>query len=115
MIVLALFAGFVLVIPGPLWAGPSDAASLCVTNSSAERYHFTVRGIGTDGAASARIQRDLDPDQTLCLGLDGRGVVAAFESAHSLEGCSRLVPPGGSETLRVFGRFDRCAWGGSGD
>lgn len=113
MIVLALLAGVALAVSGPLSAEPLDAGSLCVTNASAERYHFTVRGIATGGATPVRVRRDLDPDQTLCLRHDGLGVVAAFESAQSLEGCSRLVPAGGSETLLVFGRFDRCAWGGS--
>ena len=93
---------------GATGAGSSPPASLCVTNSSAERYHFTVRAIDP----AARIGRDLAPGQTLCLDHEGRGVVAAFETAQSLEGCSRLLSAGESERLIVFGRFDRCAWAG---
>ena len=88
-------------------AGPgSPGASLCVTNASAQRYHFTVRAIDE----AVRVGRDLAPGETLCLDHDGRGVAAAFETAQSLEGCSRLLPAGGSERLITFGRFDRCAW-----
>ncbi|HCQ66047.1 MAG TPA: hypothetical protein DIU07_13265 [Rhodobacteraceae bacterium] len=108
---LGLIAALVAAAPGATGAGAPLPASLCVTNASAQRYHFTVRTID----AAARVGRDLAPGQTLCLDHGGRGVVAAFETAASLEGCSRLVPAGGSETLILFGRFDRCAWGGADD
>jgi len=110
---LALVAALVAATPWPMRAGPTsdlapDAASLCVTNASAQPYFFVVRAIDP----AARVGHDLTPGQALCLNHDGRGVVAAFATAQSLEGCSRLVPAGGRETLTVFGRFDRCAWAG---
>ena|GEM_PF-1881500 len=96
----------VLAAPGPLVAGAPGGAALCVNNATQESYHFTVRGIDSAG----RAQGELGPGETLCLPFPGRGVVAAFETAESLEGCSRLVPAGGREALLAFGRFDRCAW-----
>lgn len=103
-----LIAALGAAVAGPAQAGATQPASLCVTNESAGVYHFTVRAV--DG--TRRLGRDLAPGQTLCLTHPGRGVVAAFESAQSLEGCSRLVPAGGHARLIAFGRFDRCAWAG---
>lgn len=87
-------------------AGPASAAELCVSNGTGERLHFTVEAAGT----GIRRGADLAPGEALCLPDAEGGVVAAFESAESIEGCSRLVPAGRSDRLIAFARFDRCTW-----
>lgn len=87
-------------------AGPASAAELCVSNGTSERLYFTVEAAGT----GIRRGADLAPGESLCLpGAEG-GTVAAFDSAQSIEGCSRLVPAGRNDRLIAFARFDRCTW-----
>lgn len=81
-------------------------AELCVANGTDQILHFTVESAATGQRRAA----DLAPDQSLCLPGDAGGTVAAFESAYSIEGCSRLVPAGQSDRLLAFARFDRCRW-----
>lgn len=87
-------------------SGPSVADELCVSNGTGARLHFTVEA----GGSGLRKAADLAPDEALCVSRAAGGTVAAFESARSIEGCSRLVPVGGSERLLHFARFDRCRW-----
>lgn len=108
---LVLIALVVATAHGSACAGSPDLASLCVLNQTTEQLFFTVRGIDPE----AQVGRTLARGETLCLHHAGRGVVAAFETPESLEGCSRLVPAGGQETLVDFGRFDRCAWASQDD
>jgi len=87
-------------------SGPAFAAELCVSNGTEERLHFTVEAART----GIRRAADLAPGEELCLpGADG-GTVAAFDSARSVEGCSRLVKAGRGDRLFAFARFDRCTW-----
>jgi hypothetical protein len=83
---------------------PLPAAALCVANGTEETLFFTVEAAET----GARQGRRLGPDETLCLPNSESGVVAAFESFDSLEGCSRLAT--GGDRLLAFARFDRCTW-----
>lgn len=90
-----------------LCPGPLLAAQLCVTNGSAARLFFTAEIRG-----EARRAAWLDPGQSLCVSGASRlgGTVGAFPDADVFEGCSRLVPPGGSETLLAYDAVDRCDW-----
>ena len=90
-----------LVLPEILFG-----AELCVSNGTDQTLHFTVQA----AASGERRAADLAPDQSLCLPGDAGGTVAAFESAQSIEGCSRLVPAGERDRLLDFARFDRCRW-----
>jgi len=83
------------------------AAEICVENATdVPRYFAVETRDGTRAAswlaASARLRL---PES----GGPG-GTVAAFEGPDSLEGCSRLVGPGGSDSLLAFANFDRCHW-----
>lgn len=83
---------------------PLPAAGLCVTNGTDDTLYFTVEAAETGD----RQGRSLGPDETLCIEGSLSGVVAAFDTADSLEGCSRLATQG--DRLLVFARFDRCTW-----
>lgn len=83
---------------------PLPAAGLCVTNGTDDTLYFTVEAAETGD----RQGRPLGPDETLCIEGSHSGVVAAFDTADSLEGCSRLATQG--DRLMVFARFDRCTW-----
>jgi hypothetical protein len=83
---------------------PLPAAALCVANGTEETLFFTVEATET----GTRQGRKLGPGETLCLPDSKNGVVAAFESSDSLEGCSRLAK--GGDRLLTFARFDRCTW-----
>jgi hypothetical protein len=83
---------------------PLPAAALCVGNDTEERLYFTVE----DAKTGARIGASLGTGEDLCLPNSRKGVVAAFESASSIEGCSRLAV--GEDGLLAFARFDRCTW-----
>lgn len=80
------------------------AAALCVGNDTGERLYFTVE----DTETAARLGALLGPGEDLCLPISRTGVVAAFESSSSIEGCSRLAE--GEDRLIAFARFDRCTW-----
>lgn len=98
--------GVALLFPTLLSCGPLLAAELCVANGTDETLHFTVEAALT----GERRGTDLAPGETLCLQGSEGGAVAAFDSAQSIEGCSRLVAPGQSDRLLAFARFDRCRW-----
>jgi hypothetical protein len=83
---------------------PLPAAALCVSNDTAVTLYFTVAA-QEDGR---RVGAELGPGQRLCLPGSMEGVVAAFESAESIEGCSRLAVR--EDRLMSFARFDRCTW-----
>ncbi len=83
---------------------PLPAAALCVGNDTPARLYFTVEDAGT----GERIGALLWSGEDLCLPNSRKGVVAAFESSSSIEGCSRLAE--GEDRLLAFARFDRCTW-----
>lgn len=84
---------------------PLPAAALCVTNDTDGTLYFTVAA--PDGVGR-RLGAYLAPGQDLCLADALSGVVAAFESDTSLEGCSRLAID--ADRLKRFAKFDRCTW-----
>lgn len=84
---------------------PLPVAALCVANDTDETLYFTV---ATPDSAGPRIGAYLAPGQNLCLADTLSGVVAAFESDTSLEGCSRLAMD--ADRLKRFAKFDRCTW-----
>jgi len=96
-----------VILPSP------TLAEICVENATGASYLFTV-----ENRAGERARATLLPGQTLCLleaPQDRGGTVAAFEDATRLEGCSRLVDPGGSDRLLAYAAFDRCLWASHGD
>lgn len=101
-----------LLILLPLTAEAAEAAAgVCVTNGTQERAFFVAAANGVPQAA-----RWLDPSDSLCSG-PGRGtggVVRVFTSEGALEGCSRLVSEGRTETLLAYQDFDRCRWSSHG-
>ncbi|SPH17650.1 hypothetical protein DEA8626_01174 [Defluviimonas aquaemixtae] len=80
-------------------------ADICVTNAGDQRMLFAAE---TDDGE--RIVGWLEPGGRLCAPGDGAGRVSVFESEDTLEGCTRLVAPGGSDTLLRYVAFDRCLW-----
>lgn len=87
-----------------VWLCPLPAAGLCVTNGTDGDFYFTVEAAQT----GTRITGWLGPDGALCLSDSDQGIVAAFDSERSIEGCSRLARDG--DYLLAFDRFDRCTW-----
>ncbi len=87
---------------------PALAGETCVKNASQERHLFAVE------AEEDRISRWLGEGEKLCLQTapkpGRRAVVSVFESVEVLEGCSRLIVTGETETLIRYSDFDRCAW-----
>lgn len=88
-----------------IFPAASAVADICVTNAGGARLFFTAE---TDGGA--RLARWLAPGESLCAPGDDAGRVSVFESAEHIEGCTRLVGPGGSDMLLRYGAFDRCLW-----
>ncbi len=87
------------------------AAPYCVVNGDAQSYYFTVAS-----GLSARIGRLLAPGEMLCLvASDLTGTVSVFEDENAIEGCTRLVEAGSTETLYRYSEFDRCAWSSNSD
>lgn len=86
----------------------TGAAEICVENGSASPYLFVAEARPGGG----RVVRQLAPDERLCSTAEDSagGVVSVFESHDSDEGCSRLVPPGGTDRLLRYASFDRCRW-----
>lgn len=86
---------------------------LCVSNVSNEEHFFAVETGGSD-----RITGAVPAGSVLCsvaMQQVQGGTVSVFESAESLEGCSRLVTAemvgtGYVEELRKYADFDRCLW-----
>jgi hypothetical protein len=94
----AIFLATALLVPLP-------AAALCVANETDETLYFTV---AAPEGVDRRIGAYLAPGQDLCLSDTASGIVAAFETETSVEGCSRLAVEG--DRLRHFAKFDRCTW-----
>lgn len=89
-------------------SAPAIAApGVCVSNGTDEAHLFVAEARG-----GPRQVAWLDPGGELCSpGTQGTGgTVSVFESADHLEGCSRLVPEGATETLIRYADFDRCRW-----
>ncbi len=86
----------------------SDAGQFCIENASPNDHLFVVETREGDRALDR-----LAPGEQLCSSQSASldGVVSVFESAEVMEGCSRIVPVGATETLTVFADFDRCGWG----
>lgn len=80
----------------------------CVENASEATYVFI-----TETREGARQLAELAPGERLCAeGTDARnGIVGVFETADSLEGCSRLIDVGQIEQFLEYAEFDRCLWG----
>ena len=96
------------VLTATLAAGVATAADICITNGTDAPYVFTA-----ENRTGQRARATLAPGATLCLSEapdHPGGVVAAFDGADQLEGCSRLVGPAGSDTLLEYVDFDRCRW-----
>lgn len=95
---------FVTVLIG--WAAAAAAEETCVVNGSEHRHLFAAE------ADDVRVVEWLDPGGRLCVTAEAakRGVVSVYETFDALEGCSRLVTPGGSDTLLQYVDFDRCHW-----
>lgn len=89
-------------------ASLSPANGFCVENASEGTHFFTV-----DAGRDTRIGGELAAGETLCTAsfdTPKNGVVSVFETADALEGCSRLVTAGSTETLMIYADFDRCKW-----
>jgi hypothetical protein len=85
-----------------------DAEALCVRNESGRSHLFAVEAPGTQ-----RLVQDIAPGESLCANgatSGTTGVVSVFEDIDALEGCSRLVPVGQTETMIQYVDFDRCFW-----
>jgi len=80
---------------------------VCVTNGTEYQAFFVATANGAEQVAQM-----LAPQATLCSGAGAQpgGVVRVFEYADALEGCSRLVAEGETETLIRYADFDRCHW-----
>ena len=97
------------LILGCLIAPGQTAAVVCVQNGTGAPQFFAAET--NDGT---RVARTLPPAETLCSPGTGGGVVSVFESAEAVEGCSRLVADGRTETLLQYASFDRCRWSSHG-
>lgn len=85
----------------------ADTAPVCIVNGTDGDHYFVAEA--SDGARKAAILR---PGERLCSpgAGGGRAVVAVFDDADAIEGCSRLTQEGRTETLTAYADFDRCAW-----
>src|SRR3990167_8724474 len=88
---------FVLALT--LLPGAAQAeGEVCAQNGADADYLFTV-----ENAAGARARATLSPGAELCLSAVGAGgVVAVFERADSIEGCSRLVGESGRHAFGLW-------------
>ena len=85
----------------------AQADVVCVENGSEQGYFFVVEG---RGGTEERVAQSLAPTETLCVPGAAGGVVSVFVNENAMEGCSRLVGPGETETLLDYSEFDRCRW-----
>ena len=81
------------------------AAESCVINGSDHSYFFAVTQKN-----APRLTKELPPNDRLCGAKPTGATVSVYETADVLEGCSRLVNPGQSDTLITYAEFDRCRW-----
>lgn len=94
-------------------AANTEMNQLCVSNVSDKEHFFAVETRGSERTTGA-----LPAGGVLCSATMQQvqgGTVSVFESAESLEGCSRLVSAdlvgaGYVEELRKYADFDRCLW-----
>ena len=89
-------------------AQEGDAETLCVRNDSGRSYLFAV-----DAPDAERLVQDVPAGESLCVNgamAGATGVVSVFKDIEALEGCSRLVPVGQTETMIKYVDFDRCFW-----
>lgn len=101
MLLRSAFALICLALPA------QAAPGVCVTNGTDQSALFVAEAKG-----ATQISQQLAPGETLCSGVGTMpgGVVRVFEHADAIEGCSRLVPEGQTETLLRYADFDRCYW-----
>lgn len=102
------------LLPGAAQA----AGEVCVQNGTAADYLFTIELFTFENATGARARASLSPGAELCLSAAGAragGVVAVYERADSIEGCSRIVGEAGRDALLAYGAFDRCRWASHGN
>ena len=91
---------------------PQEASlgqGICVRNDTQNRRFFAVEA----RESGERTTSELAPGGTLCsdpVSYGSIGIVSVFETADTLEGCSRLVQAGQEEALMRYADFDRCAW-----
>lgn len=95
-----------------LLPGVAVAGQLCVSNGTKTALLFTAENHDGD-----RLRSKLAPNEQLCIDDGARpgGTIAAFENETRLEGCSRLIGPGGHDRLITYAAFDRCRWQSHGD
>ena len=95
-----------LIFPALFFAltGSAVAAETCVQNGSDTGLFFVAE------TATDRQSGWLAPGATLCAGGQGQERVAVFEDEDALEGCTRLLPGGGTEMLLRYAAFDNCLW-----
>ncbi|MEX3315371.1 hypothetical protein [Sulfitobacter sp. PS-8MA] len=107
-------SAFAMLLPFSLNAAPGiDEEALCLRNESERTHLFVVEAPG-----AGRLVQEIAPGESLCAAgaIPGAtGVVSVFEGINALEGCSRLVPVGQSETMIEYVDFDRCFWGSNSD
>lgn len=97
--VYPIVAAFLMVL-----TGTPVLADACVQNGDETRLFFTAE------TAAARETGWLEPGATLCATGAGHERVSVFEDEDALEGCTRLMPGGGTETLLRYASFDNCLW-----
>ena len=89
-----------LMLPATAYSG-----EVCVLNNADQAYFFAAETHG-----GARMVGMLAAGETLCASGAETGVVSVFEDKDALEGCSRLVAAGRTETFLKYVDFDRCFW-----
>lgn len=104
---IALFPAIFLALSfGAAPARADTASEICVLNDSDRPLLFAA-----DPREGTRLLAPLAPQERLCAGDAGQGgVVSVYADAAAMEGCSRLVGPGGQDSLLRYAEFDRCAW-----
>lgn len=93
------------ILAAAIFPGAPAIADICVTNADDSRLLFAAEADGGE-----RTVLWLDHGGRLCAPGNGAGRVSVYESEDSIEGCTRLVPPGGSDILLRYASFDRCLW-----
>lgn len=86
---------------------PSEGLGACVSNATDQPQLFIIdakiEGLRASGIVA--------PGEELCLNESTGAIFHVFASSEELEGCSRLVGPGGDDVLVEFQRYDNCRWG----
>lgn len=92
-----------IAVPFALIAAPA-VAKICVRNGADAPLFFVAE------TAEDRRHGWLAPGETLCAAGSGGERVAVFQAEDALEGCTRLLPGGGGDTLLRYAAFDNCLW-----